>query len=753
MAGSIIDQIWQGIVDPASNVALSKLAEILGSSLVPNTGGSAPAYTLLVQLSTALYPVFGALLVLILMYIGVSGVYRTASEGTFLGRQWGSFAVPGMVILCVILLSPIPSKNGVTVGQYVFIRGLIFGSNFADFALKKAFEVNATAATAQYNQKGEYVKQINQQAKLALSSFVCGYQLVQMGYGTRPNFFVLLSNVCKIPADATELFAPYYLAGNNSYIQNQNQQIQGLNSAFGTAISPVVRYDPSAITSSYANRGAASKELMCYFNAFNTHLTAPIESSVSAAIQAPQVSAIEKVSGLKAGEAYPTKINNRQLAIRDVQLGGSWGYVLEQAYPCVIQSIAVPAQEQYQATIQGQEPWRKGWVHAGQAIQDELDGYANAVKNSKLTVSQSIGSPDASLLNDTLQDRTNSALLNTNMQLLQTILYSDKSKLDQMAEGIANKNLMDSTSAGNMTMARIATNVYLGYKQAATSGSVGPQQARTGLTKFLDTFLGRATTATSGAGGAIAQKGIGFMTKKASLFFAKSNTLLTGYKKAQKLLDDTTKAVSSIPGVGTVLGTIAKLGVSVVTTALMPSEDHIALLAMILTAMNIVVLLPQVIMMVVLLIWLAKAAVWFMVIPLATVIIALPNTRAGHDMWKSALAIILTPLLAVLFYLISLFINDVMYDVVLSWLFDPLINSGLIGGVVNLIMQLATGELIFRFFIAGALCIAVTLFMAMMILRGPDLVSGALGLRSSSGDLGNDLEQIRGRLLDKHLNM
>lgn len=91
-------------------------------------------------------------------YIGISGVYRTAADGTFLGRQWSSFMVPGMVIACVILMSPIPSKNGVTIGQYVFVRGLIFGSNFADFALKKAFEVNATATAAGYNHSAEFME-------------------------------------------------------------------------------------------------------------------------------------------------------------------------------------------------------------------------------------------------------------------------------------------------------------------------------------------------------------------------------------------------------------------------------------------------------------------------------------------------------------------------------------------------------------------------------------------------------------------
>ena len=761
-SGSIIDQIWQGVIDPASNVALGYLAQILGTSLVPaGAAGSAPVVSLVTQLSVTLHPVFWALLIIIVGYIGISGVYRTASDGTFLGRQWSSFMVPGMVIACVILMSPIPSKNGVTIGQYVFVRGLIFGSNFADFALKKAFEVNATAAAAEYNHSAEFVKQINQQAKLALGQYVCGMQLTQMGYGARPDYFILLNKVCKIEWDTYEPFIDYYIPAKPGYATNQSKAIQQINSAYGTDI-PITDVDKGFGVNTIRQNGSegkrtvGGKEVMCYYKAFKDTLNAPLQSEIATALKAAPLPGVEPISGLSAGESMPTIINSRQLNLRDTHIGGSWAPVLDQAYPCVVQALGSAAQEKYQEAAGNQVPWRKGWVYAGQAIEDDLNSYSNAMKKSKLVLNPGINAPEPSLLNDTLQDRSNSVLLKNVLDDLQTILHSENSKIDKVADDVAAKKLMAPEDARSMTAARIAANAYLGYgSMVAAYGGVGsrpnPGQLK-GIASFMDTFVGKAGSATGAAGGAVANafKTPGNMTKSVTRFVKKLNIIAAAAEKGKGILG----SVGGIPGVGSLI----KLGVGVVSAVLLPSEREMALLTMAVTVMNVIVLLPQVIMMVVLLLWLAKSAVWFMIIPLATVIIALPNTRAGHDMWKSALAIVLTPLLATLFYIISLFITDVMYDVVFTWVFAPMVNGdnsamGWAKSAGSLLLQLATGELLFRVLAALGLFVAITLFMSMLIVRGPDLVARSLGLGGSSGDLGDDLERARGRLLDNHIKL
>lgn len=168
------------------------------------------------------------------------------------------------------------------------------------------------------------------------------------------------------------------------------------------------------------------------------------------------------------------------------------------------------------------------------------------------------------------------------------------------------------------------------------------------------------------------------------------------------------------------------------------------ILSIVVIALNAVVLLPQLVLLLVFLLWLARVAVWYMIIPLATVIIALPNTRAGYDIWKSALSIVITPILALIFYLVSLFLFDQMYSAVFTWIFSPIINAdGKWSTSVSILEQLFTGELIFRLMMGFGVAIAVTMYMSMMILKGPDLVTRSLGLSGSSSDLGQDLENLR----------
>ncbi len=99
---SIIDTVANGVTPIENNAALQALAKILGSKLILGSGDESR----LVLLSAALNPVYIGLLFLILAYIGVGGVVKSALEGRFLGR-WSQVGVPGMFMLCIVLLSPV----------------------------------------------------------------------------------------------------------------------------------------------------------------------------------------------------------------------------------------------------------------------------------------------------------------------------------------------------------------------------------------------------------------------------------------------------------------------------------------------------------------------------------------------------------------------------------------------------------------------------------------------------------------------
>ena len=112
----------------------------------------------LVQLSIALGPIYLGVVLMILFYIGIGGLIKTATEGRFLGQQWHSFGVPAMFMLCIVLLSPVPTKNGVTLGQVVFVKGVVYGSNFADYLLKEMLSGGTNTNDTQVSMVSSYIR-------------------------------------------------------------------------------------------------------------------------------------------------------------------------------------------------------------------------------------------------------------------------------------------------------------------------------------------------------------------------------------------------------------------------------------------------------------------------------------------------------------------------------------------------------------------------------------------------------------------
>lgn len=750
-SGSIINEILRGVIPAQDNHALEYLGQMLGTMLVEGAA-NAPAITILAKLSVYINVVFWACLVIIIAYMAVGGVVQTATHGKFLG-SWGNKPMM-MLMFCVIALSPIPSKNGVTVIQYAYVKGLIFGSNLADYTLKKAFETNAEVATMEYNQKGQFLQQLNTQMKTVLPNYFCGIQLTQMGYGVRPDYFKLLGDICAIPGDAQSLFIPYYLPGKPQYTQQQRDKVNQINAAYGTNILPPQGYDIKKIleANSDAKRTVVSKEMMCYFNVFARHFHNEVPRSVAAELKMPV-----SPPALKMLPLVPETINTSPIDIREAALSATWGYALKEAYLCVMPLLSGQVQEKYVKSLSGQAPWRHGWTQAGMSIQDELNNYTEATKKSALPLATNFGRPNPELLESSMLDRQNSATLQSGMAVLSTILNGTNTKIDRVADSLAGKLTAQADSSTNFTMERmIAT---------AVSGVVAPTETkkdplrdgvaaltetkkdpRRGLTSFLDSFVGKSSTITGTSGRATFEAGrekFGAMTRKAGVVFSKLDLLHSGLEKSKRAMEGVSKSISSIPVVGTLLSS----GAEVAKALLLPSELKLAIVGATIFGLNILVLLPQVVLLVVMLLWLARAVMWFLILPMGAVVMALPGTRAGHDIWKTALAICLTPFLATLCFLLGIFINDIMYTAVLSWMFAPVLQGDLLSGIGNMILMLATGEFIFRFVVAFLVVCAVTVFLGLLILRGPDRICAQLGLSGSSGDLGDEFETLRGKML------
>ena len=740
---SIIDQVFQGVVPYAQNEALQNLAKIFGEQML-GVGGTSSR---IVALSAALNPIYLGLLFLILAYIGVSGVVRTATDGKFLGRNWSSFGVPAMFMVCVVLLSPVPTQNGATLGQVVFVKALKFGSNFADFTLMKVFD-QAQSEAITYNLASEHIPQVNDQMKGAFVMYMCANQITQMGYGSKVNYFLLLKNVCGLPADMVGLYSRFYILGDAGHVRNIQAGLDNIASATGLTFPAQVRYDPSAVERYTQNMTPISKQLDCHFTQFDTYFRDKVPDGLAISAKITSLYPVPKIAvpnnPNRNEHGVPIQVSNTLLPYNKPHLSAMWPQALNASYRCVLNPAILSAQQAvkdtYTTNPNTNVPWRAGWSNAALAISDELDSYKSAMGKSKLPLSMEVvATPNPSQLGDSLTDKKNQALLAASLSDIQEFTSGINNSPDQASQ-VLTSALAAATSGTAMDWTRIGATVILPVALANTNAmaNAGPQTGAQAAklakaSSFLNSLVGRAAT--------FASAGLGKTASLAATGLAKISTAIEAWQKKDKL-------VESVGGGGLLnpIGMAAKV-VNGIANVLMPGPTTMMALSILLLAVNIVVLLPQVVLLVVMLIWMAKAAVWYMIIPLATVLIALPNTRVGHDIWKSALAIILTPFLALIFYVISLYIFDQMYASVIYWVFQPILEAnGVMGTLGSILMQVFTGEIVFRFLAGVSLIVAVTVYMSMLILRGPDLVTQSLGLRGSSGDLGDEFNSLRHRL-------
>ena len=760
---SVIDIISTGVATPELNKALNALVSIFGEKMINGTGSDA---SMLVNLSAALNPVYIGLLFVVLAYIGVGGVVNSAIEGRFLGR-WSSVGVPGMFMFCLVLLSPIPSQNGVTLGQYVFVKSLKFGSNFADYMLYKVFETAKDEASAKeeaYTLAPDYLPKVNTQMTGALPMYICGENLKSMGYGTRVDYFILLKEVCGIPADlhgtnSVSGFTPQYQSYFMLEQGNVREEQQYLDSLAKMAppelgIKPIKQtyYTLTKINEQAAANGGAgsqsTQQLACHFKAFNDYFnTVPQAAQKNSKVTGRSIETITPAT-------RPTRLNSNVVKVNTSGLEASWAFALNSAYECLLKQtgkkeIETPTEKSVQ---DANSPWSSGWVDAAMTIQDNLGKYkAQGQAEGQATTTELpllmnyIVTPDYTKLGDSLSDKKNAALLmNSSTEVYDYMMRPDNSpskianmlasaRLQKFANNVASVAMDQDELARIVAAGVISTRVKQTYN--VVNGWNAKQKSNM-LTKIFNSLLGKAATVMPAA--------IGSVSKLAAQATTKIHLMFEKKAKLEKLAEEAGSAQIA----GFSVGKLVSIGKKIYDFA-KPSAAMMAAMTVVVIVLNAIMLLPQLVLLIVMLLWMARAAVWYMIIPLATVIIALPNTRAGHDIWKSALSIVLTPMLALIFYLVSLFLFDQMYSAVFMWIFAPIAEADNWAGTgaaatgIAILEQIFTGEIVFRFMMGFGVAIAVTMYMSMMILRGPDLVTKSLGLSGSSGDLGQDLENLR----------
>lgn len=755
---SIVDQIVRGVITtPTDNFALSYLATLLGDKLVFGTGSND---SILAYLSAALSPVYLAVLFAIMAYIGVGGTAKTAMDGEFLGRNWHSVGVPSFLMVCILLLSPVPNQNGITLGQVIFVKSIVIGSNFGDFVLKTAVEqtqnLNNNMATNQAINSGDsevhaQLRDMSERMQSYLKIYLCSMQYTVNGGANDSGYFVQLASLCAVPNDAVALYKPYFRAVD--YTDSGTvAAIPAANVTVGTS--------------------DAAKEYQCVFNTFESfRTTKPDAATISASKGVIKNDFPIKIP--TAANSNELTINSRaQVSFNSDAMLGLWPASVVNALQCV-GTNQTAAQQATVSSHDAASSWGHGWAMAAALASDDIrartsNGKAGVeIKNPQPTNLSSTG-------NDTLTQMQISKLLRevddakpsfdtqmTNIAIgsssssqgsFNITSYSDKTKMGiaaVMGGGVILSNAGATTidvggkvlkdGAGRVVSPRASAKAFTNGMFEAVSKVPGLSSA----TRMGD-------WATNRVGGTLRN------LREFSRAAHTANVVKAESAEAMRQLGDV--SIAGFKGLGAVTKLVQKVAPTVskfakVGAAMIYSIPGLgAGLTYTIIMLNVITLIPEIVMVVALIMWLLQVTAWFLMIPITTLIIAIPNTDAGHSSWRSALALALTPGVITLFYLVSLVMYDVITEVAFYSIFASQYSTSYTGGLgasaINLIEDLFTGELVFRLIaFVGLLAIGFT-STATMVLRGPDWFFRAVGLRHQiEGTLGTgELEGATQRL-------
>jgi hypothetical protein len=738
-----------GVVPAADNYALLRLASLLGNSLVFGAGsGSAGPVSeaLLVNLSAVLSPVYLGVLILILAYIGIGGTAKTALDGEFLGRDWHSFMVPAGVLLSVMMLSPVPSQSGITFAQVIFVRAVTYGSNFADLILKSAVETQNSIAfnhsqgtpSADNPEQTKYValvEQTHDRMKSYLPTLLCAESEIAMGEGNSASFFVGLNDICRVPSGAVALYSGFFHASVN------------------TSLDPNAPARQPMTAGQTKGTDQSTAEYECYYNAFKeTYLQS---SGIPIAFKAgklPDIPAIDVPWARTETAAAVTAASKRSVLMNAELVRVGWTTAVTNAAECIKRVIPPSpgfASKWSPSSTSAETPqWSHGWSDAAALTKDTFND-ANATSSGPLEFTKTdIGQPLVSRIpansprvtQITLLQETVTGLIpdldglmkGMRIDTLSTTSpgrgnYTDARKIALVSASMG-MALYQSSAAGLASAGGVATNI-------ANAGAVGnPALQREGIE-----FFQRMKNWGGPLGPTSAKINLGFgVGVRAVSSFVNSAWAALGVKMAAE------EALKSIPfggaGAGLVKGVMklggkaaGKLGAGINAIAGMPGVSSILLFT--LMGINVMTLAPEVTMALALLLWLVRVTAWFMVIPISALIIAIPNTRVGHSAWKEGLALALTPVITILFYIVSLMVQDVIIDVSAHAMFGKyFLDHGWLGTIASFFLDLLSGEALYRIVAFAGLLAAGFFFTVMLVLRGPGWALGKMGL-SSGGDV------------------
>lgn len=811
-----------GVVSPENNEALQRLSSLLGTKLIFGTtfatgpGGQAMAAgndnnTLLLLLSSALGPVYLAMLFLILAWIAVGGTAKSAMDGEFLGRDWSTIGVPASLIFSVILLSPVPQGigggGGLTMAQVIYVRAIVLGSNFGDLVLKTAYEQsniqasNEAAARQSLSDpagaakvRSETYKQVSTRMQKYLGNYLCAEQLIASGVNRQYTYYMSLTGTCKIPKDAQYLY--------NDYFNFSFKRWTGQMDASGNPVYQAVTVAKPSNVRAAGDKNTSAREYVCYYKAFQQTYTQPGQvtgTTLSGLGVSPYYAGVTTPSIYPSSKS-PTIIKDAGSDMKEIKLDkdvmiAGWMQAVSTAVQCLEGSVphnsgfidhyTGRAAAAMGMSSEQQLPWIRGWSTAARFMKTELNN-ANAYPGTPLPLEADIEAPDiasatktqggpvlrASL--DTLKSQVDGLAKPVN-DLVNTVVSSVNSEIGQkLAANCANaadRALCEAEQAaqgaGGGSIAMPGHGNYTDTRRlvgaAAMTGVIGSMVGNPrGQAAMAENF---ANIFKTGVGSSFLRQLANTLSEKAATATIKGpgqnltalgraasylRGALTTAKMTKDTAEEVTRNLSNQPGVGAVAAIGGAAGRTVLgkAMAIFSQPGMATILFTCLTVMNIMALAPEIAMTLALLIWLLRVAAWFLIVPISAVLIALPKTNVGHNAWKEGLALALTPGITMLFFIVSMLMFDIVIDVSWAAMAQPYLvamENSILGGAGKFLIDLLTGEIVYRILALTALLCMGFFFTIYLILRGPSWALQRLGL-SGDDEFSRQTQQMEGMI-------
>lgn len=134
--GSPIETIYSSLWDPTSGKLRPKQ-----TSLSSANSGSPTAITFIVTSMLFFVLIFTCL---IISYMVIYGLYRSAQDGQIMGKDWNAFWTPARGVIGAVMVMPIPAVSGLTGAQVFIIVCILMGTMIASTIAYFAFTMMMT---------------------------------------------------------------------------------------------------------------------------------------------------------------------------------------------------------------------------------------------------------------------------------------------------------------------------------------------------------------------------------------------------------------------------------------------------------------------------------------------------------------------------------------------------------------------------------------------------------------------------------